>query len=454
MTRYLIYIAIHLMLLLASIGINALAVAFPQITTDFNTSLVLAGWVLSIYLMVSTVSSVLVGKVADILGNKRTFFICAALFISGSVLSAIAPNIYLLIFFRFIQSIGAGGFVPVILGIVSTLFPRSRARAIGFSISIYNIGGIIGPNIGAWLVSSWGWRAIFWFNVPIGILVCLPLFFLLAKDTGHKSKIDYIGAGLLAGSLFSVMIGLSQINSKTGAINWPLMALLMAVGAGCIWLFIRHVRKTEDPVISLDILSLRPFAAANFFNFLFGFGYLSISAFIPLFAVSVYGLTTLQSSFVLTAYSLALILTTMISSLLFTFWGYHRPLLFGIIIVGLCYIIAGLEPGITIMAGQIHGLPMLIGLGVVMAIGIGLTQPASSNACLDLMPERIPTIAGVRSMFTRSGGTIGIALVTLLVQFMGNNTLGFTVAFITVGVICLSGIPFIFAMPDRPLVHK
>ena len=186
MMPYLIYIALHLLLLLASIGVSALAVAFPQLTADFNTSLVLAGWVMSIYLMVSTVASVLVGKVADILGNKRTFMYCAAFFIVGSLLSAVAPNIQLLILFRFIQSIGAGGFVPVILAFVAYLFPRSRPRAIGMSISIYNIGGIIGPNIGAWLVSTWGWRAIFWFNVPIGILVCIPLFFLLVNDQGAQ----------------------------------------------------------------------------------------------------------------------------------------------------------------------------------------------------------------------------------------------------------------------------
>ena len=250
------------------------------------------------------------------------------------------------------------------------------------------------------------------------------------------------------------MTGLSQINNKTGTISWPLMASLLIVGAICIWLFILHVRKTEDPIISLDILSLRPFASANIFNFLFGFGYLSFSAFIPLFAVSVYGLTTLQSSLILSAYSLAVILSTMLSSFLFNFWGYHKPLLIGILVVGVSFILAALEPGIKLMPGSLNVLPILIGLAVMAAIGMGLTQPASNNACLDLMPEKISTISGVRSLFTRSGGTMGIALITLLVQIMGNNTLGFTVAFIVIGAIVLSSIPFIFAMPDRPLVPK
>jgi MFS family permease len=280
MQAILVFVAIQLVVLLSTISSTAVSVAFPNITAYYDTSLVLAGWVLSIYQLVAACSMVLMGKVSDVLGRKNTFLICSGLFGIGSLFAALAPNIQILIAARFIQSIGGGGFIPSLVGIIFEMFPRQRQQLIAVSMSIGNMGGIIGPNIGSWLITSFGWQSIFWFNVPIVVLAVIPLFFLLKSNKREKIQIDYKGAGYFSAFLFTFMIGLSQVaHSGTGP-GWLITGLLFVASIFFIVMFIRHELKTPDPVIDLDLLRLKPFAAANVYNFMYGacmFGFSQLS---------------------------------------------------------------------------------------------------------------------------------------------------------------------------------
>lgn len=438
------------MMLLSSINISAVSVAFPDIISSFNTSLVLAGWVLSIYMLVSTASAVLIGKVSDIFGRKRIFLVCTALFIGGSLLSAIAPSIQLLIVFRFVQSLGGGGLVPVIVGIIADIFPHSRQKAIGFSIGVFSMGGVIGPSIGAWLISSWGWRSIFWFNIPLGILSCIPVIFLLKSDLGQKSRIDLPGVGYLVGALSALMIGLSQISQNNTLLLWFVAGLMIVAGVAMIVIFMRHEFKTREPIIELELLRRKPFAAANIYNSLYGLCVFYFSSFIPLYAVSVYKLTTIQSALILSAQAIGMISATTVSSFFMVRWGYRRPMLIGSIAMSICILIMGIQPrhfnmfGIDLSATMIIFILVLI-LGIVM----GIAQPASSNVCIDLMPQRAATITGIRNMFRQGGGAISIVITTLLLQYVGDIAFGFKIIFISMGIIFLASIPCIYAMPDR-----
>jgi MFS family permease len=270
MQSILIIILIDLMLLLSSINGTAVSVAFPNIIAAYDTSLVLAGWVLSIYQLVAACSMVLMGKVSDILGRKTTYLICSGLFVIGSLLAAIAPNIQLLIAARFIQSVGGGGFVPAMIGIIVEIFPRQRQRAISWCMSVYPIGAIIGPTIGSWLITSFGWQSIFWFNVPIGILAIFPLFFLLKSNKREEVQIDFKGAGYFSAFLFTFMIGLSQIAHSGTGLDWVITGLLFTASICFLIMFIRHELKARDPIIDLSLLRLKPFAAANVYNIIYG----------------------------------------------------------------------------------------------------------------------------------------------------------------------------------------
>ena len=444
------FAAIQLVVLLSHISSTAVSVAFPNITAYYDTSLVLAGWVLSIYQLVAACSMVLMGKVSDVLGRKNTFMICSGLFVAGSLFAALAPNIQLLIAARFIQSIGGGGFVPSMVGIIIEMFPRHRQQAVGVSISIGNSGGIIGPNIGGWLVTSFGWQSIFWFNVPIVILSMIPLFFLLKSEQRKKVQIDYAGAGLLSAFLFTFMIGLSQVaHSGTGP-GWLITGLLFVASIISLVMFIRHELKTRDPIIDLDLLRLKPFAAANVYGFIFGACMFGFSSFIPLYAVSIYSMTTIQSAYVLMTRSIGFVVASMASGFFLVKWGYHKPMLLASIIVSVGLLLFAFEfSNVTILGTEISLVVLLSAITLMIGLGMGVANTASANACLDLMPHRASTMQGVRGMFRSSGGAISVAVTTMILQFIGNISLGFTVVFISTGLIVLLAIPFIFAMPDK-----
>ena len=409
MQMILAFAAIQLVLLLSHVSSTAVSVAFPDITAYYDTSPVLAGWVLSIYQLVAACSMVFMGKVSDILGRKNTFLICSGLFIAGSLFAALAPNIQLLIAARFIQSIGGGGFVPSFVGIIVEVFPHHRQQAIGVSISISNFGGIIGPNIGGWLVTSFGWQSIFWFNVPIVLLAVIPLFFLLKSNKREKVQIDYTGAGLLSALLFTLMIGLSQVAHTGSGPGWLITGLLFAASIFFIIMFIRHELKTPEPIIDLEVLRLKPFAAANVYNFIFGACLLGFTSFIPLYAVSIYNMTTIQSGYVLMASSIGFVAASMTSGFFLVRWGYRKPMLLASIIMSAGILLFAFEfSQVKILGTEISSVVLLSAITLMIGLGIGIANTASSNACLDLMLHRASTIQGVRGMFRQSGGAISI----------------------------------------------
>ena len=146
MRRYLISISAGLGLLMYAIDSTAVAVAFPSFIKDFNTNVLWAGWTISIYLVATTSVMPLMGNLSDTFGRKKVFVYSLILFTVTSLACGLAPNIYSLIAFRFLQGAGGASFLPTAAGIMSDQFPEHRARAIGLLTSIFPIGGIIGPN--------------------------------------------------------------------------------------------------------------------------------------------------------------------------------------------------------------------------------------------------------------------------------------------------------------------
>jgi MFS family permease len=450
MKAYLVFIAMHLTLLIASIGVNTVSVAFADITTDLHTSLVTAGWVMSVYLLVFTVSTVLMGKISEKFGRKQTFVACSGIFILGSLVAAIAPNIQILILARLIQSLGGGGFVPTTMGIITEMFPNTRQRMVGISISIYNIGGIIGPGIGAWLVSSFGWRSVFWFNVPFGVISLIPVIFLLKSDKRKPSHIDMVGAGLIAGALFGLMLGVSRVKMQNSALEWAIVTVLVGLGISFFLLFLRHTRVAKDPIVDNELLRRNPFLSTNIFNFIFGACVFSFSSFIPLFITSVYGLTTYHSGIILGIRSAGNIIAAVAASFLVMNWGYRKQILTGTILTSVTIILMAIQPhAFNLLGWQVSDFVILSTLNLLSGMALGVISPALINSLVDLMPEKTAIISGLGSMFRQSGGAIFIALTTVIVQANTSVSAGFLISFLAVGVLIMACVPFIFKMPER-----
>jgi EmrB/QacA subfamily drug resistance transporter len=452
MRRYLIFISAGLSLLMFSIDTTVVAVAFPHFIKDLSTNVLWAAWTISVYLIAVTSVMPLMGNLSDSFGRKKVFLISLILFTASSLACGLAPNIYVMVAFRFLQGIGGASFLPTAAGIVSDQFPEHRERAIGLFTTIFPIGGIIGPNLGGWIVSRYSWRYIFYINLPIGIIL-IALIMILLKESKILSRphIDFVGASFFFGAVLFLMLGLNSI-AETVSLSSLLLTIIFAVlSFSFFYLFFRQEKRVSNPILDMTLLRSKPFLAANLYNMIVGTVALGIFAFIPLYATSVHKLSTLVSGMILTPRSLGVIPAAATTSFLLKRWGYQWPMVLGLIITSLSIILLGGQGFQLLRMGGIHlGAAEIIAiLTMVTGIGMGIALPASNNACIELMPEKVATITGLRGMFRSVGGAFGISLITIILHLSSTPDRGFRITFFSFGLGLLFTIPLVFLMPTR-----
>ncbi|MCX8126186.1 MAG: MFS transporter, partial [Dehalococcoidia bacterium] len=382
------------------------------------------------------------------------FLLFAGIFTVGSALCAASPDVYSLVLFRIIQAAGGAGFLPSAAGIVSDEFPQSRQKAIGLFSSVFPVGMMVGPNLGALLINAFSWRSVFMATAGIGIIVLLMARFLLRADSGRGHRpwqsLDLIGAGWLAGFLFLFMVGLTQLGKAGEWQSWVVALPCLLSSGGLLYGFIQREHSSNRPILDLVILRERPFMAANIFNIVYGLCAFGIFTLIPLYAITIYNLSVIEAGLALTPRFLGMMVASAVTSLLINRWGYRGPMLIGSIIVALC--LGALSLRLT-GTGQLSATAVLMVIMLFTGLGAGISTPAANNACIELMPERIPTITALRSMFRQLGGATGIAISTVIIQSMGNTGTSYTVVFALWSTVMLATIPTIFLMPASPNVH-
>jgi MFS family permease len=245
------------------------------------------------------------------------------------------------------------------------------------------------------------------------------------------------------------MLGLNFV-AEEFALSSFLLAILLWVGSSSFfYLFFRQEKKHSNPILDMALLRSKPFLAANLYNMMIGVGVFGIFPFIPLYATSVHKLSTLMSGMILTPRSLGVISASAVTSFLLKRWGYRWPMVLGLTIISLSTILLGGQglllqstPGPHLGVAEILAILMLF-----TGIGIGIALPASNNACIELMPERVATITGLRGMFRYVGGAFGISLITIILHLGSTPESGFRATFILFGLGLLFAIPLVFLMP-------
>ena len=450
MRRYFIFVSVGLSLLMYSIDTTVVAVAFPHFIKDLGTNVLWAAWSISIYLVAVTSVMPLMGNLSDSIGRKKVFLISLILFTASSLACGLAPNIYSLVAFRFLQGIGGASFLPTAAGIVSDQFPDHRERAIGLIGSFFPIGAIVGPNLGGWIVSRYSWRYIFYINLPIGIgLIALIMILLEDSEVLSRPHIDFVGASFFFGAIFFLMFGLNLSVENFSLSSLLLAVIFLGVSFSFLYLFFRQEKKASNPILDMALLRSKPFLAVNLYNMVAGAGVFGIFAFIPLYATSVHNLSTLVSGMILTPRSLGVISASVITSFLLKRWGYRWPMVLGVSIISLSTILLA---GVGFQLFRMTGIPLgvvetMVVLMMFIGIGNGIALPASNNACIELMPEKVATIVGLRGTFRFVGGAFGISLITIILHLSATPAIGFRITFISFGLALLLTIPLVFLMP-------
>jgi len=450
-SNYLFFGLAALAVLMASIDATIVAVAIPALTDAFDAPLTWIGWTLTAYQLVQVVMLPLAGKLSDTLGRKRVFLACVGAFTLGSLLCGLAPSIGFLIAFRALQALGGGGLMPSAVGIVSDQFGRKRAQAIGLFTSVFPIGGIIGPNLGGYILHNWSWRELFFLNVPLGIVVLVGVHFLLTEKEHVEGglSVDWRGLVLFASAVVALLYGMTELGNDASLLSSPLLWGLFGASLVLFALFLRHLLRAADPLVDPELVIHNPFLAANLYNFLFGAAAFGFFSFVPYYAVVKYGLTVFESGAVLTPRAIAMMIVSTLASLFIIRFGYRAPMIGGMLLVIGSLVLLG-QGWTTASIGDltIGGFWVLAAIVALSGVGMGLAGPSSNNAALDLAPTKAAAISGLRGMFRQTGGVIGIAGVVLALSYFPDQAQGLGLIFFALAGLLLLAVPLVFLIPD------
>ncbi len=258
--RAIITIGLMLGMLIAAMESTVISTAMPTVIGDLH-GIHLYSWVFSAYLLTSTTTVPIYGKLADLFGRRRIFLIAAGIFLIGSMLSGAAHSMPQLIAFRALQGLGAGGVLPITLTIIGDLYTAGeRARVQGLFTGMWGLASLSGPILGAVLTEQLSWRWVFYVNLPFGLLAMLLVGGFLREpkgagngSEGQKARIDYGGLVLLTGAVVALLWLLLQLGTGLSLFAPPVFALLLLTVA-LIALFLRQEKRAPEPLLPLDIV--------------------------------------------------------------------------------------------------------------------------------------------------------------------------------------------------------
>ena len=430
-------------LFMASVDQTIVATALPAIQHELHAQINWSGWTITIYALGQVLAMPLAGKISDMYGRKKVFLISAVIFTASSLACGFAGNIYLLVGLRMVQALGGGAFMPSATGIVSDHFGSRRDKAIGMFTSILPIGGIVGPIIGGVFVAFWSWRGIFLVNVPIGIvLIALVIKFVPASAPRTTSGIDVRGVCLLGVLILAAMFGITYLGSGPVPLYDPVFLISEAIAVATLYLFIRHTKRYANSFIPFRLLRGRGFGVMNVINLFYGAAALGFAALVPLYAQDRFHIDALGAGTLLTARAVGMICVAGLAVSTLRRTGYRPPMIVGFLAVAGSLIAMASTPPLS------PYLWLAISAGLT-GCGMGLSVPASNNASLQLAPDQVAAIAGLRGMFRQSGAIIAVSVTTAILARSNDPGVAQAHTFIVFAVLLVLITPLVFLVPEH-----
>jgi EmrB/QacA subfamily drug resistance transporter len=390
-----------LSLFLAAMEATVVATAMPTIVSQLG-GLSSYSWVFSAYMLASTTTVPLFGKLSDLYGRRPIYAVAMVLFLIGSLLCGQAQSMGQLITFRALQGLGAGGLLPLAFIIVGDLFTfEQRARMQGLFSGVWGVSSIVGPLLGGFLVDQVSWHWVFFINVPPGLLagalVWLAWVDRQRADGAARPAVDFVGAGLLTAAVIALLLGLFELGTSA---SWALLALAAVLFAALAW----AEWRAADPILPLPLFRDRMFAVACAHGLLAGWAMFGSTAFVPLFVQAVLGTSATAAGATLTPLMLGWVGASIVGSRLLLHIGYRTLAMIGMVMLTLgTFLMTRIGMGATQFSLMINV--------ALMGIGMGLSVPAFLIAVQSAVPRRVLGTATSTVQFSRSiGGVLGVSV--------------------------------------------
>jgi EmrB/QacA subfamily drug resistance transporter len=404
-------VSLMVTLALAALDNNIVNTALPRMAITLG-GLDRLPWVISAFMLSSTVTMPLYGKLSDIYGRRTLFTVAIGIFVGGSILCSVAQTMDQLIAFRCIQGAGAGGLIPLVMTAVGDIVtPRQRGMYQGFFSAVFAVCNLGGPVLGGILTDTLGWRSIFYVNVPIGAIALLMLRANLPVTERRAHAVDFLGAILVAMATVPFMGGLSRLAGDT-TLPWLTPTLFVAAAGAALTLYLWE-RRFPEPVVAVNLFGDKVYRRCVLVTILIGLGFFGTIVFIPLYLQQARGLAPATSGLMITPLILANICSAILSGRYVSKTGsYKRCLVAGMGCVAL---------GLGLLSVVLSHNASLWVMGVTLAmigVGGGLGMPQLTMATQNTVKRSdLGAATSTLQFFNSLAGSSGVALSGSMLSF-------------------------------------
>jgi len=396
--------ALMLGMFLASLDQTIVSTALPTIAGDLH-GLNHLSWVVTAYLLATTVSTPLWGKLGDLYGRKNLFQLAIVVFLVGSILSGLSQNMMELIACRAIQGIGAGGLMVGAQAITGDVIPaRQRGRYMGYFGAVFGLSSVLGPLAGGLFTQDLSWRWVFYINVPIGILALFIVSSVLHVPVNKVNhKIDWLGISLLSAGVTAIIL-LTTWGGTQYAWGSSTIIVLGVLGVGLIAAFCLVELRAAEPIIPLGLFRGRTFSAATGVGFIVGFSMFGAIVYLPLYLQTVHGASPTASGLELLPMVVGMLGTFILSGRLVSSTGRYKifPILgCAVLAVGL-YLLSLLGPHTSFGITSVYMFVVGLGVGLVMQVLVVAVQNSVPYS-------QLGTATSTSTFFRTIGGSFGVS---------------------------------------------
>ncbi|MBS4214705.1 MDR family MFS transporter [Neobacillus rhizophilus] len=403
--KLIIMLSVMSAMLFASLNQTIVVTALPTIISDLN-GINYYSWVFTMFMLASSVTSILVGKLSDIYGRKIFILIGISVFTIGSFLCGLSDSMIKLILFRGIQGFGAGMIMSTAFTIVGDLFsPRERGKWQGFMSSVFGISSMCGPTIGGWIADNADWHWVFWVFLPLGIVAFLMILFIYpSQAVKTKESIDYYGSLFISLTIVPLLLALTWGGRNYGWIS-SIIIFLFVCSACAFLFFIYSEKRASSPVLPLSLFKNDIYSLSNFIAFLLGMGMFGTIMYMPYFIQGVIGTSATKSGLIMMPMILSMVFANVICGQLMSKTGKYKIF----VIIGLLIMGSGM---LLLSFLNIYSTTLRIVVNIIMiGFGLGLSTPVVLLSVQNAVPQRILGVATSSvQLFRQLGGTVGVAV--------------------------------------------